>query len=430
MKKILFCSLSILFFSAQAQYNGKLGYAYSPQNFPDNSTGTDIGNFYNDVVTSLPCGSTIMWNGLWYDYKQTIGQVPTAAMVNANASPVPYNYEEINAFTFFHYPNLVWLNTISQPAPNNFTNQSVRDSFLLMLKTHAIQHHPANVFIGNEVSFYLTMDSVDYTNFKSFYNMAYDTIKFYSPSTNVGTIFNYEHLAGKGSLTGWNTPHWNALTDLDTSKLDFIGITLYPFFNYQHANQVPKNYLNPLITKIGNKKIRITETGWPADSTFSIAQWACSPNEQVIFQQRLFDSIIPGKNIRSVNWLFLNYLMSSANDGYKIFRSVAMRDSIGNNRPVKTLWESRCTLTGIQEKEANNLNIYPNPASDVLYINLPGNGKQHFIQIFDIAGHLVKSVRTDGTNALSINISGLESGLYMLQYQNETTTITKKIIIQ
>lgn len=431
MRKFLFQSFCFLLLHSQAQYSGKLGYAYSPRHFPDNSTGTDVANFYNDVVSSLPCGSIVMWNGLWYDNVQTIGQVPVAAVVNSNATPTPYPYEEINTFTFFHFPSLVWLNTISQNSPNNFTNQTVRDSFLYMLKTHAIQHQPANVFIGNEINFYLSMDSTDYSNFKSFYNMAYDTVKFYSPGTQVGTIFNYEHLAGKGSLTGWNTPHWNALTDLDTSKMDMIGITLYPFFNYQYAHLIPGNYLDPLIAKTGNKKIRITETGWPADSTFSSAPWACSASEQVSYSHYLFDSIVPGKNISSINWLFLNYLMSSANDGYKIFRSVSMRDSLDNDRPVKPYWESSCVTTNVlNKKSGDDFNFYPNPTNDILNLNLPSSHQQHQIRLYSITGNLIQEISISNKNSTSINLKLLNPGIYFIQYQNSSILITKKIIIQ
>ncbi|MDP2387759.1 MAG: T9SS type A sorting domain-containing protein [Bacteroidota bacterium] len=432
MKNILLCSILLFTYATKAQFSGKMGYAYSPANFPDNSTMTDVTDFYSEVTSTLPCGPLIMWNGLWYDGLSTVGQVPVAAQVNSNASPVPYNYEEINVFTFFHYPSLIWLTTASQPLPNDFSNTTVRDSFLVMLKTHAIQQQPKNVFIGNEVSFYLEMDSVNYTHFRSFYNMAYDTIKFYSPATNVGTVFNYEHLSGKGALTGWNTPHWNALSDLDTAKLDVIGVTLYPFFNYTTADQIPSNYLDVLVQRTGNKKIVITETGWPADSTFAPAPWACSETEQVDFANALFDSIIPGKNIKSMNWLFLNYLMSDANDGYKIFRSVALKDSLGNDRAVRSVWEAKCAAVGIESNElTQELKVYPNPATNTLYIETKEVlNKNATLTLLDVFGREIKSIHALEKDITELDLKGMAAGIYFVQLSNPEYKKTIKIVVE
>ncbi|MFH0892999.1 MAG: T9SS type A sorting domain-containing protein [Bacteroidota bacterium] len=422
------CLIIICFqLSGQIPFSGKQGFGFSPQGYPDHHTTPDIINFYNEVA-AMPCGGIIMWNGLWYQDSTTIGQVPVAAYGNTLNGTV-FGYEDINVFTFFHWPNLVWLNTPAQHVPNNFSNTDTRSSFLQALKLHAQNDQPTMVFIGNEVSFYLCMDSINYQHFVSFYNMAYDTIKHYSPATKVGTIFNYEHLSGKGSLTGWNTPHWNALTDMDTSRMDAIGITLYPFFNYTNANDIPPGYLDDLTTHTGNKKIVITETGWPADQTFLPAPWTCSATQQVDYTHTLFNNIINNKPVKSINWLFLNYLMSDINDGYKIFRSVALRDSLNIDRPAKAIWDSVCIIAKapLLIEYANKIIFFPNPAENEITLKLekplPENAE---LNIFNNVGeNIIRKNIFKVAKVVRIDITTLPSGIYFVKLSNNSGKFIK-----
>ncbi|UPS91095.1 T9SS type A sorting domain-containing protein [Bizionia sp. M204] len=81
-----------------------------------------------------------------------------------------------------------------------------------------------------------------------------------------------------------------------------------------------------------------------------------------------------------------------------------------------------------REEVAQNLDIllYPNPATDYLYIkNLNSNAH---IDIYSVNGKLVKQ-QTTTPQVNSINISSLSSGLYVVKVSYLNQSITKKILI-
>jgi hypothetical protein len=158
----------------------------------------------------------------------------------------------------------------------------------------------------------------------------------------VGPVFNFEHMAGSGTLNGWTTAYWGALDSHDLSKMDLVGVTLYPWLNYGSASSLPGSYLDPLISRIGSKPIAITETGWPAENLGGLnPPWETSDQAQVTYLSRL-DAMLEGKNVKMVNWLHLYPMKDTGGSPteWKLFSSVSLRDSSGNKRPAYDVWLS------------------------------------------------------------------------------------------
>lgn len=420
--------------SAQSNYTGRLGYGVSPLGHPDFS---QFGVFLQEVSNTCN-GGVVYANGSWRDDITKSGNIPNLNNIICQLQPSPYNYVDMVNCAWATYPEL-YLNVLSNPT-NNWTNSDMKTLFLQMLINTADSLHPAYVFIGNEISMYWEQDSLDYLNWVSFYNQAYDSIKAHSPNSKVGTTFNFEHLSGNGILTGWSTPYWNAFDIFDTSKLDIIGLTVYPFFNYQHANDVPLNYLAPIFSRIGNKPVVIAETGWPGDSL--IGSWYASSLEQVNYVNKIFN-IISGRNVEVVNWLFLNYWMEPSDSAVvKLFKSVALRDSLGNDRPALAEWLIHCNNNIVKENNnSEEISIYPNPFSNSTTLEIINNKAQnnnYDITIFDVFGKTVyqstinKSTPLsfgEGSGVRSIINLNLPNGMYLLQIKNDNFIQTKKLEI-
>lgn len=79
--------------------------------------------------------------------------------------------------------------------------------------------------------------------------------------------------------------------------------------------------------------------------------------------------------------------------------------------------------------KANNLQIYPNPASDQVNISLPSisNGKLSF---YDISGKLILQKIVVDQNEVNINTSNLTIGIYNVIFENETTKKVSKLLIR
>lgn len=86
------------------------------------------------------------------------------------------------------------------------------------------------------------------------------------------------------------------------------------------------------------------------------------------------------------------------------------------------------SVLGTKESNTNKLEavrIYPNPAKEILNVELPSNIKNFSFEINDMSGKLVSAHE----NETKINVSKLSNGVYMCTVKSNGETITKKVII-
>lgn len=86
---------------------------------------------------------------------------------------------------------------------------------------------------------------------------------------------------------------------------------------------------------------------------------------------------------------------------------------------------SNCSLLSTEDLAANNLKIYPNPTQGIIYFK-NGNTPINRIEIYNLLGAQVKNIQNSNT----INLSNIESGVYLAKIYSNKKTITKKIIKQ
>ena len=75
---------------------------------------------------------------------------------------------------------------------------------------------------------------------------------------------------------------------------------------------------------------------------------------------------------------------------------------------------------------SSNITIYPNPATDLVYINYEENAT---VEIINMQGQLVATKTLKEKNS-SIDVSGLRNGVYSLRVKTGSEVITKKIVKQ
>ncbi|MDH7446523.1 chondroitinase-B domain-containing protein [Aquimarina sp. 2201CG14-23] len=86
------------------------------------------------------------------------------------------------------------------------------------------------------------------------------------------------------------------------------------------------------------------------------------------------------------------------------------------------------SLLSIEENELSAFRMHPIPASDNLKVN---NLKENFtkVSIFNLTGSKVLSQVIQNEEDIILDVSGLNSGLYILQFSNDKRVVSKKIII-
>ncbi|HQL69499.1 MAG TPA: T9SS type A sorting domain-containing protein [Bacteroidales bacterium] len=100
--------------------------------------------------------------------------------------------------------------------------------------------------------------------------------------------------------------------------------------------------------------------------------------------------------------------------------NIVMKSDGELNLPLSEGWQNAIGIPKVSV-----LNCYPNPVSDLLYIESPENKPIEEIKIYDIYGHLILTKSSSG-HLTVIDVSGIEHGLYILEADN---VFSEKIII-
>jgi len=88
------------------------------------------------------------------------------------------------------------------------------------------------------------------------------------------------------------------------------------------------------------------------------------------------------------------------------------------------VYNSGVNIQGLNEIE---IEIYPNPTSDFMQVNIQYEGTI-FYKIFDISGKQVASSKT--YNNKLIDITNLNKGMYFIQLNFDNNRVTKKFIVE
>lgn len=94
---------------------------------------------------------------------------------------------------------------------------------------------------------------------------------------------------------------------------------------------------------------------------------------------------------------------------------------------------STLTLSVNDVSELNELNVYPNPATDKVNVTFEANGGNYSIEITDLAGRVVLTesfTNLTGSQTIELNTSNLKVGNYLINVAKEGASFTKMISIK
>ncbi len=100
-------------------------------------------------------------------------------------------------------------------------------------------------------------------------------------------------------------------------------------------------------------------------------------------------------------------------------------------KQVKAFYNSNYTSTGINSlvTNVNPINVYPNPASDFIFIQCPNQNPIRFV-ITDMTGRILRITNCQrGVNMQNIDVSGLSNGIYSIISETNTGVSVDKFVI-
>ncbi|RLD60959.1 MAG: hypothetical protein DRJ05_03600 [Bacteroidetes bacterium] len=84
-------------------------------------------------------------------------------------------------------------------------------------------------------------------------------------------------------------------------------------------------------------------------------------------------------------------------------------------------------ITGIDENELSNIQIFPNPASDV--VNIKSDTKISNVKVYGFAGQIIMDKKVDG-NFYQINTSQFKSGICFFRIETEEGVVSERIVVR
>ena len=86
-------------------------------------------------------------------------------------------------------------------------------------------------------------------------------------------------------------------------------------------------------------------------------------------------------------------------------------------------------LVGIEDLQSNSIQVYPNPAKDVLYVETAQEGAFGQWSLVNNLGQVVKQGATN-TGRQEINVKSLTKGMYVLRLEGSDKVAETKVLIE
>jgi len=116
-----------------------------------------------------------------------------------------------------------------------------------------------------------------------------------------------------------------------------------------------------------------------------------------------------------------------------VHTSITVRQAGGGAAPMIEMFvilskDQPSFTVGIETNELEEASVYPNPATNMLHVNLPETGETVELILTDALGRVVYTTKTDATLE-TIDVSSFNKGTYILKMSNTNHALTKSIII-
>jgi len=93
---------------------------------------------------------------------------------------------------------------------------------------------------------------------------------------------------------------------------------------------------------------------------------------------------------------------------------------------------TRATSISSSKNNIKELNIYPNPANNIIHVEIPNTLRAATLKIFNVTGSLVynENLESITNNIKSISTEDFAEGIYMIQIESEQDIFIQKLLIK
>lgn len=150
-----------------------------------------------------------------------------------------------------------------------------------------------------------------------------------------------------------------------------------------------------------------------------VISWEAPQNENASGYNIYVNNELVSENISE-----LSYQHPLSETGFYVVEVVALYDDKSSVGIVKTIDAE----LNINENTDVNINIYPNPAKDLVKLSVV-SGQQSTVRIYNVLGMMVDEIEMN-SNEIEINVSSYKPGIYFINVETSNGNIIKKMIVE
>jgi hypothetical protein len=226
----------------------------------------------------------------------------------------------------------------------------------------------------------------------------------------------------------WNIDQPRDSIAATSGVLDFIWLAALDSALYQVVDVIGDENTTYTLSFSGR-------SSWNAsaiNSVFSVSGEDSTARTAISIQENL-TGIDPGSGINTTVYKVYKHVLNIESGSDHVGKKLIVEiDPIGYDNGqgwaefnfvslVKTV-----DATSVSKPVTESLNLYPNPASGILYIQ--ADALVNEVKIFTLMGTMIKNIRENDIR--QINIEDLQTGLYMVALLTEQGTVTRKIQVR
>jgi len=115
---------------------------------------------------------------------------------------------------------------------------------------------------------------------------------------------------------------------------------------------------------------------------------------------------------------------------YYYYKAFIINDAGISYGDIAGFWFDGLELNNL-ETNSIFINLYPNPANDMVKLEIEGLKSEVDVLVYDMVGRMVQNHKINkGTTELDIDLSGYAKGVYSIRIVSESVNQNKKFVVQ
>lgn len=327
-----------------------------------------------------------------------------------------------------------------------FDNPVLINRFKILLdsiKIHIPNITVSSLVIGSEHDVYFGGNVTLWSQYTTFYNAILSYAKTLWPGIKVATELTFDGITG-----------YNASAQILNTNSDYVGVSYYPLnsnFTVKPVSTIPTDFSN-LVSLYPSKPIYFYQYGYPSSVSCN-----SSETQQAQFITQTFTSWDTyASNIKMIDFTWLHDLDTAAVNYYETYygisdtvfleylHTIGLRTWNGNGTDKAAFTELQCQAkqrgynslptsctSGLSEikNEIGGISIFPNPAQDIINIEISDDFTDPEIIIYNELGQIQKFDFTINNKTITFEIAKLKNGIYFIIVQKGYEQIKAKFLI-